>query len=68
MEERRPFVGLLRSAFARGTPAAALGRERWGRLARRLGLAASARASELDVWQWVRVFELLSARPSLRRS
>lgn len=67
-EERRPFVGLVRSAFRRGTPAAALGRERWGRVAGRLGVAASARANELDVWQWVRVFELAGAGSTLRRS
>jgi 23S rRNA (adenine-N6)-dimethyltransferase len=68
LEARRAFVGLLRSAFRRGTPAAVLGRERWGRLAGRLGLTDSARASDLDVWQWVRVFEVLSVRPTLRRS
>lgn len=69
LDDRPAFLRLLRAAFRRGALAAALGRQRWMRLAPALAAAPAARASQLDVWQWARLFELVSARPpAIKRS
>ena len=68
LAERTAFLRLLREAFRR-VPLAALCQRRWSRLAPALAVSPGARANELDVWQWARLFQLVSAHPpAIRRS
>jgi 23S rRNA (adenine-N6)-dimethyltransferase len=71
--ERGRFLALARHAYrAGGRLRDALGGERawrqWEWLAEELGFRPDAGAAELDVWQWVAVFRLVSAiRPAAGR-
>ena len=68
-KERRPaFVRLLRRAFARssrpvrGVLAGLVSDRAWRRWARERGLPSSAQARDLDVFDWLSIFELLEHR------
>lgn len=69
---RRPaFVRVLARAFAApdrpaGRAFTGADRDRWSRLAERRGLIRDARPAELDVFDWVAIFELVSARVNER--
>ncbi len=73
-EERPGFVALLEQAFARAqqplrrTLAAGVSPRTWKRLARERGLEPDARPRDLQVWDWVAVYELaaISARARTR--
>lgn len=65
--ERSQFLALVRQGYRSGRGLReSLGRAasgpRWERLAAELGFAPSARAVELDVWQWVAVFRFFAGR------
>ena len=70
---RRAYRALLRRAFDRADRpvrrTAAPGAAAWKRIARERGLAYDARPRELDVWDWVALFEArIPAATPRRRS
>jgi 23S rRNA (adenine-N6)-dimethyltransferase len=72
-DERPVFIALLHTAFRRGgspirrSLQSELSPSAWKHLARDRGIPAGARASDLDVFDWVALFRLTRSAPATAR-